>query len=93
METGMTSRLVAGLMVAGLGLGLSGCALYAPSAGNPNGDAYLGNPGSSYEAAVNPARTVGEVAYSPSAPLPQTAQPAAPITGPMPAPATRRHQD
>lgn len=94
MEMGMTSRLI---LVAGLSFGLCGCALYAPSAGNPNGDAYLGNGGSSYEASVNPARTVGQVSYSPSAPLPETTQPAAPsgaaLAAPMARPAAPRHQN
>lgn len=89
----MTSRLI---LVAGLSLGLCGCALYAPSAGNPNGDTYLGKAGGTYDAAVNPPRTIGEVSYSPSAALPETTQPAAPsgaAIAPMPMPTTPRHQN
>jgi hypothetical protein len=84
----MTSRFV----LAGLAcLALPGCALYAPSAGNPNGDAYLGARGSTYEASVNPGQTVGQVAYNPSAPLPPTADTTmsngAPLVAPPPPPA------
>ncbi len=71
-ETIMTSRFI---LVGALALTLSGCALYRPSAGNPNGDAYIGNGGSTYEASVNPPKVVGQVNYTPSAPLAQTTQP------------------
>lgn len=84
----MVSRLI---LVPILGLSLSGCALYAPSDGNPDGNAYLGNKGSVYEAAVNPAKNVGEVTYNPSAPLPETTQPpvanGSGMTAPPPPPA------
>jgi hypothetical protein len=66
----MRSRLI---LVGVMSLMLSGCAFYRPSAGNPNGDAYLGSGGSTYEARVNPPNTVGQVSYNPSAPLPQPA--------------------
>ncbi|HWF65240.1 MAG TPA: hypothetical protein VN685_11560 [Rhizomicrobium sp.] len=68
----MSSRLI---LVGVMSLTLAGCALYRPSAGNPNGDAYLGNRGSTYETGANPPSTVGQVSYSPSAPLPETTQP------------------
>lgn len=82
----MTSRLI---LVGMLSLALSGCALYRPSAGNPNGDAYIGGPASSYEAQANPPKTVGEVSYNPSAPLPETTQPAAASGSGMATPAPR----
>jgi hypothetical protein len=72
MESFMTSRLI---LVGVLSLALTGCALYRPSAGNPDGDAYLGHAGSAYEATVNPPSTMGQVSYDPSAPLPETTQP------------------
>ena len=68
----MMARLI---LVGVMSLALTGCALYRPSAGNPNGDAYLGNHGSTYEASVNQPNTVGQVSYNPSAPLPATTQP------------------
>ena len=68
----MMSRLI---LVGVMSLALTGCALYRPSAGNPNGDAYLGNGGSTYEAKTNPPNTVGQASYNPSAPLPETTQP------------------
>ena len=68
----MTARL---MLVGVMSLALTGCALYRPSAGNPNGDAYLGNAGSTYEASVNPPATMGQVNFNPSAPLPPTTQP------------------
>ena len=68
----MTSRLI---LVGVLSLALTGCALYRPSAGNPDGDAYIGHAGSAYEATINPPATVGEVSYNPSARLPETTQP------------------
>jgi hypothetical protein len=72
METVMTSRLI---LVGMMSLALTGCALYRPSAGNPNGDAYIGHAASTYETTVNPPATVGQVSYNPSAPLPETTQP------------------
>ena len=42
------------------------------SAGNPNWDSYAGEAGSTYDAAANPAQTVGTVAYNPYGPLPAT---------------------
>jgi hypothetical protein len=56
------------------------------SAGNPNWDNYVGEPGSTYDAAANPAQTVGSVQYNPYAPLPPVA-PAAPSGTPAPMPA------
>lgn len=82
----MTSRFT---LVGALALTLSGCALYRPSAGNPNGDAYIGNGGSTYEASVNPPKTVGEISYNPSAALAQTTQPASASGSSMGTPAPR----
>ncbi|MEO8896587.1 MAG: hypothetical protein ABI450_11965 [Rhizomicrobium sp.] len=48
-------------------LGLSACA--SPNEGNPNGAAYFGSPGSTYDMAANPARPNGTVTYDPAAPL------------------------
>jgi hypothetical protein len=47
-------------------------AFVTKSAGNPNWNSYAGQPGSTYDAAANPARTVGTVAYNPYGPLPAT---------------------
>ncbi len=47
-------------------------AFVAPSAGNPDWASYVGQPGSTYDAAANPAQTIGVVAYDPNAPLPAT---------------------
>jgi hypothetical protein len=47
-------------------------AFVTKSAGNPNWDRYNGEPGSTYDAAANPAQTIGTVAYNPYAPLPAT---------------------
>jgi hypothetical protein len=49
------------------------------SAGNPNDDAYIGQPDSTYDIAANPPRTDGVVSYNPYAPLP--APSAAPAMG------------
>jgi hypothetical protein len=38
--------------------------------GNPNWDTYVGQAGSTYDSAANPARTIGTVSYDPYAPLP-----------------------
>ena len=83
----MTSRFI---LVAVLSLSLSACALYAPSAGNPNGNAYLGSAGSAYEPAVNPPHIMGQVTYNPSAPLPETTQPPVASGAGMTAPTTPR---
>ncbi len=56
------------LVVGAFCLGLSACA--SPNEGNPDGDAYAGSPGSVYDVAANPARTIGMVSYDPMAPLP-----------------------
>ena len=56
------------------------------SAGNPNWDPYNGQAGSTYDAAANPAQTVGTVAYNPNAPLPSVS-PAAASGSATPAPA------
>jgi hypothetical protein len=45
-------------------------AFVTKSAGNPNWDSYAGQNGSTYDAAANPAQTIGTVAYDPYAPLP-----------------------
>jgi len=55
------------LLSAALCLGLAACA--SPNEGNPDGAAYLGSPGSTYDAAANPPRTNGVVSYDPRAPL------------------------
>jgi hypothetical protein len=85
MESFMTSRLI---LVGVLSLSLTGCALYRPSAGNPDGDAYIGHAGSTYEATANPPATVGQVSYNPSAPLPETTQPPGASGAALGAPAT-----
>ena len=59
-------------------LGLCACA--SPNEGNPNGAAYLGSQGSTYDAAANPPRANGAVQYDPVAPLPP-ALPPADVTG------------
>jgi len=79
----MTSRLI---LVGVLSLALSGCALYRPSAGNPNGDAYIGSASSTYEARANPPKIVGQVSYNPSAPLLESTQPTTASGSAMPAP-------
>ena len=84
----MTSRLI---LVGVMSLALTGCALYRPSAGNPNGDAYLGRAGSTYEASVNPAATMGQVSYNPSAPLPETTQPPVASGSALTTPTPARH--
>ena len=48
-------------------------AFVTKSAGNPNWDAYIGQPGSTYDSAANPAQTIGTVSYNPNAPLPPVA--------------------
>ncbi|MGH6828667.1 MAG: hypothetical protein ACREFW_07130 [Rhizomicrobium sp.] len=85
----MRTRL---LLATALGLALSGCALYVPSAGNPNGDAYMGSRASTYEAAINPARTMGEVTYNPAEALPESGQLPSPsdmVLAPIPPPPAR----
>jgi hypothetical protein len=57
-------------VVAAFFLGLSACA--SPNEGNPDADAYVGNPGSVYDVAANPPRTIGMVSYNPMAPLPSS---------------------
>lgn len=81
----MVSRLV---LLSLLALGLSGCALYRPSAGNPNGDAYVGGSDSTYEARANPPQTIGQVAYNPSAPLPESVEPSVPSGAALSMPTT-----
>ena len=63
-------------------------ALVPQSPGNPNGDAYIGQPGSVYDSAANPPKTNGVVTYNPMAPLPPQAADAPPPPLPMPAPGT-----
>ncbi|HUO02286.1 MAG TPA: hypothetical protein VMU31_05875 [Rhizomicrobium sp.] len=84
----MTSRLI---LMGVMSLALTGCALYRPSAGNPDGDAYLGHAGSTYEAAVNPPATMGQVTYNPSMPLPETTQPPVASGAALAAPPPARH--
>ncbi len=55
-------------------LTLGACA--SPNAGNPNGAAYFGAPGSTYDVAANPPRANGTVTYNPAAPLPPVLPPA-----------------
>lgn len=63
-------------------ISLSACAypwrvpMYGPSPGNPDHDAYAGEPGSSYDMAANPPMSPPPVAYNPQAPLPPMPQPA-----------------
>ncbi len=45
-------------------------ALIPGPSGNPDWNAYAGQPGSTYDAAANPPQTVGMVSYDPYAPLP-----------------------
>jgi hypothetical protein len=65
-------------------LGLSACA--SPNEGNPNGAAYLGSPGSTYDVAANPPRASGTVTYDPLAPLPPVIPADATSGSAMPAP-------
>lgn len=59
-----------GLML-GLGLLLVPYQALIPSSdGNPNGQPYNGQAGSTYDAAANPARTDSVATYNPLAPLP-----------------------
>ena len=55
-------------------------ALVPQSPGNPNGDGYVGQAGSTYDASANPAKTVGTVSYNPYAPLPPQTGALAPLT-------------
>jgi len=57
-------------MVAAGAICLGLCACASPNEGNPNGAAYLGSPGSTYDAAANPPRADGVAKYDPAAPLP-----------------------
>jgi hypothetical protein len=61
-------------------------ALVPQSPGNPNGDPYAGQEGSTYDAKANPPKTNGVVAYNPMAPLP-TQSSAAAASAPVAAPA------
>ncbi len=45
-------------------------AFVTKSAGNPNWDSYIGQPGSTYDSAANAPQTIGTVTYNPNAPLP-----------------------
>jgi len=49
-----------------MALALAGCG--EVSAGNPDGEPYLGSIGSAYEIAHNPPQTIGAVAYDPNSP-------------------------
>ena len=57
------SIVAAGVICLGL------CACASPNEGNPNGAAYLGSQGSTYDAAANPPRANGVAKYNPAAPL------------------------
>jgi hypothetical protein len=72
----MKSGLVLASLIIFTPLWLPYGAFIAKSAGNPNWDSYIGQPGSTYDAAANPAQTIGTVAYDPYAPLPATSPPA-----------------
>jgi hypothetical protein len=72
MKAGMKSGLVLASLIVFSPLWVPYGAFVAKSAGNPNWDPYAGQPGSTYDAAANPATTVGTVAYNPYAPLPAT---------------------
>ena len=54
--------------------------------GNPDWNAYAGQPGSTYDAAANPPRTIGTVTYDPYAPLPAVtpSSPSGSANGAMP---------
>ena len=54
------------------------------SPGNPNGQPYAGQPGSTYDQAANPPKTAGVVTYDPYAQLPPQA--GAPVSAPVTAP-------
>jgi len=69
-----------GLIIAAGVICLGLCACASPNEGNPNGAAYLGSPGSTYDVAANPPRANGTAKYDPLAPLP-SALPAADMTG------------
>ena len=72
------------LIVGAVCLGLAACA--SPNQGNPNGDAYAGTAGSTYDPSANPARTNGSVSYNPGAPIPPDAATIAPSGAGMSAP-------
>ena len=60
-------------LILGLGLLLLPYQALIPSSdGNPNGQPYNGQAGSTYDAAANPPRTDSVVTYNPLAPLPPT---------------------
>lgn len=66
-------------------LGLCACA--SPNQGNPDGAAYLGSPGSTYDAAASPPRANGVAKYDPAAQIPPALPPADMSSGSaMPAP-------
>ncbi|HEY4275245.1 MAG TPA: hypothetical protein VGM68_07160 [Rhizomicrobium sp.] len=73
---------------AALCLGLAACA--SPNEGNPNGAAYLGSQGSTYDATANPPRAAGSVSYDPRGPLPPTPSLSAPSAMPAPGSAMPR---
>ena len=65
-------------LILGLGLLLAPYQALLPSSdGNPNGQPYVGQPGSTFDATANPPRTDSAVTYNPMAPLP--VQPAATV--------------
>ena len=68
----MKSGLVLASLIIFTPLWLPYGAFVTKSAGNPDWNSYAGQPGSTYDAAANPAQTVGTVAYNPYGPLPAT---------------------
>ena len=57
------------LLISGA-LCLALCACASPNEGNPNGAAYVGAAGSTYDSSANPPRITGAVSYDPLAPIP-----------------------
>jgi hypothetical protein len=76
-ENAMKSGLILASLLAFTPLSVPYGAFFIKSAGNPDWQPYLGETGSLYDAAANPAQTVGTVSYDPYAPLP-TVNPSTP---------------
>lgn len=56
------------VFIVAVALVLLGCAAFTgEGAGNPDGTAYAGAPGSVYSSAANPPRIIGVVSYDPNA--------------------------
>ena len=64
-------KAIAALSLLLAAAGLTACTSDPDAAnpGNPNHMAYAGEPGSVYDAAANPPRNIGQVAYNPNQPL------------------------